>query len=1640
MSNFFSQAQNFFSAQQSGIDPRTGTFSFLLPIANIDANVGLGPTANVSLNYNMFKTGNIGFGIGFDFSFTTYDAKNKLLTLSSGERYKVYDTPEYVKVRQKKLNNFKFERSGDHYKITYKSGVVEFLDGPSSGHDIKNITKILSPLGHSLNFKWIFKGFMRLSEITGVHGVLLRADYNDTSIPKITVFPGTGDEYNLKFTLFNDYLKKVTLMEMGYSWSIDYNGMNFISKITHPTFLIESIDYQQEVIHFPEDVLPALPAAIRHSISPGADQPTMTALYNYTSNNYLGFGSGLNFKNDEDNLYDVLSDYTYGSTEIRKSGNVTVTTSRKYNNFHLLKEETVVREKNASPSWKYKVTTASSYYAVPGIAFDKQPPQFQLLKEKITTWDDGKGQTRQETVTAEYDKSGNPIRQTDQDGTVTEFTWYSAQGEKGCPKEPHGFVRFLKQKKVMPPSSSYGDDPVYTTLYAYEKLESTAYIVQKTSSDYGDNTLLQQRTIAYQANNSSEFGRITVITDTKYENGVGSSSYTSKQEFSSVVSGGVLKQSVKFIGHDSVNTVSSQEQSVFSGLLLNQTDTQNVTVVYTYDKAGHLVTRIVADGTKYKNTTTWKYAIEDNGPVTIEIDAAGNQLRTRFDGIGRVIRQQRYDVDVSKQWYNVFSCKFNELGENITGTSLDWLTSAQGKGDRFSVQTDLKYGGWGEVKVQAFSDGTKSLQDMDPVKLTQAVYSKGVFKSATLTSGKYITTFDKRSSLPLTYTQLDTSGIAQGVRKYDWDGLGRLRRETDELNNATQRIYDVYGRVLTQTLPDGSKVSRAYAPHLTGEQVASISVTGLGADNISKTWLLGTQEFDSLGRVTKRTCGRRTTLYTYEGASPVPLVVTLLSGKTVKYTSIPELGNMISGITAEGVTQTFSYDNKTSDLLEAKEGSTENSNTWNPSGSLKAEIFTQNGSTRSMVYTRTLVGKLVTYTDITGKQTRYNCDAYGRVTSIADPALTATLTYDALGRLGTQTVKDTATASTLTTELGYDDFGREIRRTITDSSGTTLVITQTWQKNGLLATSTTEKNGSTERSEQYGYDNRNRLISYAAGGSLPLDAYGKRMSGQQYRYDALNNLILVITKLANGTEDKATYHYKNNDDPTQLTSVTHTHAGYPKSISLKYDVEGRMVRDEAGKTLTYDVLGRLTNISGKNNVDGTYGYDALNRLVTQKASKGDMRMLYYRGEELVNEVITSQERENRLIKMGHSCLGVNSGTQLTLTAGDRHGSLLWSRDSTGSKDGTLHAWSPYGSGDSSKELLGFNGERVDPVSGTYHLGNGYRAYNPALMRFNCPDSLSPFGAGGINPYAYCAGDPVNHIDPSGHLSWQAITGIVAGTIGLALAVFTAGASIAAAGGVMSAISSASTIALISGSIGVVSDVTAIASGALEDISPETSVILGWVSLGTGVLGLGASGATALMRKGGASSVSNVAHSPAYSKGLAGQKIERNITLGQDIRNFNLAVEHNESALLIFEDTYRGENRLNLIAHGTTYSDSSVMVIKGEYVSAESFVKKGFLAKYDMNNYPYIRTLVCHSAEGGSNSFAGQLANITGKGVKGFIGEVKVSHNPENFTQSLTRLRSKGIQESKAKVYEIAQNTEFKLTSSKENARRFNYKP
>lgn len=78
-------------------------------------------------------------------------------------------------------------------------------------------------------------------------------------------------------------------------------------------------------------------------------------------------------------------------------------------------------------------------------------------------------------------------------------------------------------------------------------------------------------------------------------------------------------------------------------------------------------------------------------------------------------------------------------------------------------------------------------------------------------------------------------------------------------------------------------------------------------------------------------------------------------------------------------------------------------------------------------------------------------------------------------------------------------------------------------------------------------------------------------------------------------------------------------------------------------------------------------------------------------------------------------------------------------------------YTPYGLESALQGCVGFTGQlRAGGLQG-YLLGNGYRFYDPMLMRFHSPDALSPFSIGGLNCYAYCGGDPVNFSDPTGHM-------------------------------------------------------------------------------------------------------------------------------------------------------------------------------------------------------------------------------------------------------------------------------------------------
>ena len=169
-----------------------------------------------------------------------------------------------------------------------------------------------------------------------------------------------------------------------------------------------------------------------------------------------------------------------------------------------------------------------------------------------------------------------------------------------------------------------------------------------------------------------------------------------------------------------------------------------------------------------------------------------------------------------------------------------------------------------------------------------------------------------------------------------------------------------------------------------------------------------------------------------------------------------------------------------------------------------------------------------------------------------------------------------------------------------------------------------------------------------------------------------------------------------------------------------------------------------------------YWYDPLDRLVVSTPSAQSDAQRFYVKDRLATEIqgalqCSIMQHDDQLLAQQQR---QNGTAQTRLLATDQQRSVLNVLDVA--RPHPL-AYSPYGhrpAGNGLLSLLGFNGERPDPVTGCYLLGNGYRAFNPVLMRFNSPDSWSPFGKGGLNAYAYCMGDPINFHDPSGHMRTQ----------------------------------------------------------------------------------------------------------------------------------------------------------------------------------------------------------------------------------------------------------------------------------------------
>ena len=1408
--DIYSNAFNFDSFLSGGVDPRTGIYSCRLSLGNIQSQALNGPALPLSLHFNPLNSFDRGFGIGWMLTGTRYDRTAKTLSLASGETYKTQELPSRVLLTDQKLEHHKLHVTGEkRFLLSAQNGQCEEL-AMMGLSNVAMTQRIWSANGASIELAYtLYNGHPMLSEVRDSRRTLLSITRTGAGL-ELKRFPGSDKEATFVIHLVNGRLSSITLPGGG-RWEIRYlvlNGLAYLSRLYSPLGAIEHISYKTMGLRFPEgSSMPAMASVATHSVFPGNGQPSIHKHFNFSDTNFLGFGAaGFSSETSGDRLYKVVGDYSYASTEtLMSGGEVHSETVRTFNKFHLLDAE-------VTRCGAKKISERVDYHTEAGKCFRDQPAQCRLPKRSLKRYEDVKtGIFREEVTQFEFDTYGNEVKRVTPDGLTTLTDYFPSEGADGCPADPLMFVRFPRQKTVF--SATHPQEPHHITRFRYTALAllegaTVASIIPEREQFYvrvGEAEVLHEQTdyeYAATPQDPTLHGRPVAKTSTL--NGL-----ATKETRNYVISHHAVTVETVLTGHDESRATDRVVYCAFTGGCLSRSEEDKAPVEYEYDALGRVTRETVSKASSYQASKTRAYQLpqsETQYPTLLITDVNGMQQRVTYDGIGRVCTIEEQDVESTSNEQPLRLIKrnqYNSLGQLHSETVTDWLGVRP-----LVLQTRYAYDDWGQVKTTLHPEGVQAHVERSPEHLSQTCWKQG--------QGKTVTFFNTQGK-PLSVETFDLQGVSQSKTTHVYDGFGRCIRQTDPEGNETAFEYDAFGRLCRSTLPDATVVETRYALFSSEELPVQVQAANK---------VIGTQTFDGLGRLVASNTGGRKTTYEYAPGSSLPRAVTRPDGQRSTRDYEAQLDGAVVGRTSANQTAVYGYDPRSGLLTRASEQGRTSTYEYSRAGRLKREQWALAGQLYEAFYTYSLGGRVLSQIGVDGSRSEHGYDAYGRLKTMSNGALKAECEYNALGQMHIIKASDAAHQQLITT-LNYDELGREVQRVVHANGIEKFTLKTRYTRASKVAQRSLLSNGVVLRDEHFDYDRRGRLIHYRCNGSQrPCNPLGKEIVAQRFEFDAWDNIVLLQTDFEGG--QNTTTYTMSESDPTQLIKVEHSHADYPPAVTLRYDANGHLILDAAGRTLSYDGLGRLTQVSlAVNAAVRKYGYDAGDRLVEVIDNDTAPRHFFYRDDCLVNEVKGSDTKT--FFRMGNTLLGQEeqgAAVRTVLLAGDSQKTVL---GASVTDHFSSVAYDPYGNRSMQGDVLtglGFNGERLDSVTECYLLGNGYRSYDPLLMRFQSPDNQSPFGAGGLNPYAYCLGDPINRSDPTGHSVWEALLGAGMAALGILASIATFGA--------------ATPLAIAGLVAGVTSGIAGIASAVFQGACPESGAgeILGYVSLGLGLLSVG----------------------------------------------------------------------------------------------------------------------------------------------------------------------------------------------------------
>ena len=723
------------------------------------------------------------------------------------------------------------------------------------------------------------------------------------------------------------------------------------------------------------------------------------------------------------------------------------------------------------------------------------------------------------------------------------------------------------------------------------------------------------------------------------------------------------------------------------------------------------------------------------------------------DAYGNIVEEGYYDGSISDAaLLNKNLYRYDYAGNVIQ--TLGGRTYMENLGS-YTTKTEYNYAGQAVKEYRA--DGACVTAEYD--KLGRQTAATDYMGNRT----EY--TYDKLGRLIKTQTPFEGTEKTESISYYDGNGnVIRSRQKNNQPGETaayteTENEYDSRNRLICVKVNDGNRnIYTQYAYDGVGNMTMMVSGQTEKIGDLGGTLPEGVTvmryEYDRFGNVTKETDGlgrSRTAEYNQLG---LPTKVT--DKKGIETNNVYNAYGSLSQSQTEGEAPIVSSYTVNGMPLGSYEGniSTGIGYIYDKYGNIKREA--ELGSQIYKDYTYDVNGNRKSFTLKKGTEilstVEYSYDNLDRITEVdfGESVGKVTYSYDANGRLLTET------RGGITTSYSYNKAGLAVSMNSSEGSSYTYAYqldgnmtqkmdningetTYEYNRLGQLTGETREKEGEgTQEAIYYIYDSRGNRIQ-------KTDVFKKKLV--RYSYDEGNQLKkekeepLPGAPCENPYEMETQYEYDGNGNVIFKWKGIEKEAGAGEEevkLTAAGGKEGVETEEDYAYIYHYDNRNRMTGMESES-VKANYSYDPMGRRKS-KTVNGETTGHIWDKDNIVYETKGDGSKLASYYRGIHLAAIDNGAIDYYLY--DNHG------DITGMKnEGSSIVYDAFGNQTSDTtggyNPFRYNSQYTDAESGLIYLRARY--YDPSIGRFMAEDPVKD----GLNWYAYCAGNPVMKVDPSG---------------------------------------------------------------------------------------------------------------------------------------------------------------------------------------------------------------------------------------------------------------------------------------------------